>query len=73
MRGCRHGFQKPSCPISGCENFNPLDPLDLRNWFGPMSDSKKAAALSKSEYTAKRLLAVEAGIISGSKLPTCLS
>jgi len=73
VRGCIHGHKKPQCPVSGCWAFNPLDPLDLRNWFGPMSDSRKAAALSKEEYSAKRKLAVEAGIISDSKTPSCLS
>jgi len=59
--------------LDGLGNALQIDPLDLRNWFGPMSDSKKAAALSQAEYAAKRLLAIEAGIIQGDKIPSCLS
>jgi len=73
LRGCIHGHKKPQCPVSGCWASNPLPPDDLRNWFGPMSDSRKAAALSRANYSAKRLLAIEAGIIQGDKLPNCLS
>jgi hypothetical protein len=73
---CKHNDAYPGkCVVQGCNNWNGLEPTDIRSIFGKDSSSVLAARLARdnnSEYRRLRLLAMDQNLIPRETVPVSL-